>query len=146
MVKQWYEVLLARHDDWRPAVEDIREDNYEAVEFRVPRLECDTNKDLNGADMPKELRVSLMDVVSFFMKPLPGMRRPLCMFDIIHMCKHELRKGVLHHGYLDLLLVPRERVREFKQLSSMAPKADARMPELCVVVLSTSFNRSFTKS
>lgn len=129
--KRWYEILMARTPSWRPAVEDIRLENYEPSETFVPGAEL----------IPTD---SLLDVVLFIMGlDLDGKGRRLTMFDIIHLCQREEKDGQSLFGTTELLLVPRERIREFKGLGLHAPKADSRMPDFCVVTLQESFRQSF---
>lgn len=122
---------MARTPSWRPVVEDIRLENYEPSHAFVP------DEEIVAED-------SLLEVVLYIMGlDLDGKGRTLRMFDIIHLCqREETTKGTLL-GTSELLLVPRERVREFKGLGSHLPAADRRMPDICVVTLKESFRQSF---
>lgn len=136
-IKKWYEILLAVEDNWRPGAEDIVENNYSAAELCVPSIEFGS-----GA--------TILDVAVYFQDPkLEGMRRPLRMFDILHMCINVQRSpsGVADFSAIDFLLVPRARLREFVCLTAAGrlPFADPNMPELCMVQLGNSFQKTFRK-
>lgn len=129
-VKKWYEILLATEDSWKPSAEDITENMYRAAERWMPHAEFTSGS-------------TIMDVVVYLQNPrLDGMSRPLRMYDILHMC---IKSREFHA--VDFLLVPRERLREF--LSLLAPGrqafADPNLPELCLIQLERSFQRSYRK-
>jgi hypothetical protein len=135
-IKKWYEILLAIEDNWRPAADDIVERNYSAAELCVPAAEFGSGS-------------TILDVAFYFQSPnLEGMRRQLRMFDILHMCVNtQQASGGANFSAIDFLLVPRERLREFVCLTAAGrlPFADPNIPELCMVQLGRSFQKSFRK-
>lgn len=143
-IVEWYELLLARHPGWRPSIEDITASNYEVamqkstkpsgpqlVPLTRPRAEFDK-------DAPR------FDVVNYFVElEVPGLQRSMRLYDIVHMCRVVEEEGQRMLGTSDMLVVPRDRLLEFKQLTRKQIKADPRMPDWCMVDLAEPFVQSF---
>jgi len=135
-VKRWYEILQAVQDDWQPAAEDIIERNYQAADLFVPQSEFDDS-------------ATMLDIVLHFQQPgMAGMHRNLKLFDMLHLCMNIREHGVTRFLAFDFLLVPRERIRDFECLKApqMQIFADPNMPDLCMIQLARSFQKSFTRA
>lgn len=150
---EWYELLLARTPGWRPNIEDIIDSNYETavqkslkhagpayIPLTRPRAEFDAPTPKRNPDT----EVTRLEVVQYFMDlEVEGIQRTMRLYDIVHMCRLEVSGDKRMIGTSDMLVVPRERIMEFQQLTKRQIKSDPRQPDWCMVDLAQPFAKSF---